>query len=400
MKKYDLDLAHAFSNGHKPELEKDHVCGCFYCLAIFDPAEITEWIIEDNDCDRRGTAICPYCEIDSVIGESSGFPITKEFLQAMNRKWFSNQEINVFEPENQNTLAEVVMKEILELNPEWDGDEAELLTQIGYACEKGTIFKQNYKAAIKFYMWAGEAGNAQAISNLGWMYENGLGVACDIQKATYFFETAAKAGNIAAMLNLGNIYEYGMLDDEPDYKQCYKWYRMAAEAGDPKGKFDYANCYHWGYGVRKNYKKAFSIFKDLADNGYPGAAFYVGLYYQEGYAVERDYEKARAYYRQGALEDDMYCYNQLGVLYSRGLGVEKDIRAAFDYYKKAAEMGEPAACRNIAHFYENGYLGKVDIPMAVKWYQLAVMSGEESANEDLERLGYLESEDIDEEEWV
>ena len=32
MEQYDLDKAHKYSNNHKPELEKDKVCGCFYCL--------------------------------------------------------------------------------------------------------------------------------------------------------------------------------------------------------------------------------------------------------------------------------------------------------------------------------------------------------------------------------
>ena len=53
-----------------------------------NPNEIKEWIIANNSCDKRGTAICPKCNIDSVIGESSGFPITKEFLIAMNKRWF------------------------------------------------------------------------------------------------------------------------------------------------------------------------------------------------------------------------------------------------------------------------------------------------------------------------
>ena len=85
---YDLLAAHAYSSNHKPELEKDRVSGCFYCLSIFDPLEIEEWIFAKNEIDRRGTAICPYCGIDSVIGESSGFPITKEFLKEMKTYWF------------------------------------------------------------------------------------------------------------------------------------------------------------------------------------------------------------------------------------------------------------------------------------------------------------------------
>lgn len=85
---YDYDLAHTYSSNHKPELEKDKVCGCFYCMAIYSPTEIDEWLIEDTMIDWRGTALCPKCGIDSVIGESSGFPIKEEFLKDMNQRWF------------------------------------------------------------------------------------------------------------------------------------------------------------------------------------------------------------------------------------------------------------------------------------------------------------------------
>lgn len=86
--KYNYTKAHEFSANHKPELEKDKKCGCFFCLKIFSPKKIDDWIFDDNPIDIRGTAICPYCGIDSVIGESSGFPITKKFLTGMRREWF------------------------------------------------------------------------------------------------------------------------------------------------------------------------------------------------------------------------------------------------------------------------------------------------------------------------
>lgn len=84
----DVVAAHSFSSNHKPQLEKDKLCGCFCCLAIFDPVEIEEWDIEDNPYDKLGTAICPYCGVDSIIGESSGFPITEKFLKKMRDRWF------------------------------------------------------------------------------------------------------------------------------------------------------------------------------------------------------------------------------------------------------------------------------------------------------------------------
>jgi len=78
----DIIKAHEYSSHHKKALLKDKICGCFFCLKIFSPKEITDWIDNDN------TALCPHCSIDAVIGESSGFPITEEFLEKMRDRWF------------------------------------------------------------------------------------------------------------------------------------------------------------------------------------------------------------------------------------------------------------------------------------------------------------------------
>lgn len=86
----DAIEAHKFSSNNKPSLEKDKICGCFNCLEIFNPAEIEEYLEGDNSCDRLGTALCPYCGIDSVLPESSGYPITKAFLKKMYKVWFDS----------------------------------------------------------------------------------------------------------------------------------------------------------------------------------------------------------------------------------------------------------------------------------------------------------------------
>lgn len=79
----DHILAHQFSVNNRKQLEQSSVCGCFYCRKIFNPNEITEWIPE-----KSGTALCPYCGIDSVIGEASGFQITEQLLKEMSQYWF------------------------------------------------------------------------------------------------------------------------------------------------------------------------------------------------------------------------------------------------------------------------------------------------------------------------
>lgn len=77
----ELEQAHQYRRKNRRGLENDKICGCFYCLEIFNSNEIVEWWYDD-------TAECPYCGNDSVLGESSGFPITKRFLKEMHERWF------------------------------------------------------------------------------------------------------------------------------------------------------------------------------------------------------------------------------------------------------------------------------------------------------------------------
>jgi hypothetical protein len=79
----DLRGAHKHSSKHREEMRNSDLCGCFYCEKIFPPSEIVEWV------DNGGTALCPYCGIDSLIGSASGFQLTKEFLHGMCEHWFS-----------------------------------------------------------------------------------------------------------------------------------------------------------------------------------------------------------------------------------------------------------------------------------------------------------------------
>ena len=77
----ELKRAHKHSIYHHQQI-KNSRCGCFYCLKTFEYSDIHEWT--DNDT----TALCPICGIDTVIGDTSGFPIHQEFLQAMHKYYF------------------------------------------------------------------------------------------------------------------------------------------------------------------------------------------------------------------------------------------------------------------------------------------------------------------------
>ena len=78
-----IEAAHSHSSRHREEIEGSTICGCFHCCQTCLPSEF-EWL-EELD----GTALCPRCGIDSVIGSASGFPVADPaFLKAMHDHWF------------------------------------------------------------------------------------------------------------------------------------------------------------------------------------------------------------------------------------------------------------------------------------------------------------------------
>ena len=88
-KYFELMYAHEESIYNRKALEKDSKCGCFFCLKVYNPSEITEW------CDKKETALCANCGIDSVIPESAGYPLTEEFLKSMYDFWFDDSHSDI-----------------------------------------------------------------------------------------------------------------------------------------------------------------------------------------------------------------------------------------------------------------------------------------------------------------
>ncbi|MBR2377015.1 MAG: cytoplasmic protein [Clostridia bacterium] len=79
----DISLAHEYSKLNKEEILKSKKCGCFYCGKIFDKNLIVNWLKDS----KEETALCPFCQIDSVLPDSK-VEITKEFLKNMHKTWF------------------------------------------------------------------------------------------------------------------------------------------------------------------------------------------------------------------------------------------------------------------------------------------------------------------------
>jgi len=82
----DLDLFNAtkYAFNNRDELLRSDICGCYYCLKFFPPSKIEAWV------DDGLTGSCPHCGIDSLIGSSSGIPISSDIFETINRLFFNS----------------------------------------------------------------------------------------------------------------------------------------------------------------------------------------------------------------------------------------------------------------------------------------------------------------------
>ncbi len=79
--------AHKHCYDNEYEIKSSESCGCISCLRIMKPIEVEFFDFVEELKDEPRSARCLDCNIDTVIGSSSGYPITREFLKAMNNYW-------------------------------------------------------------------------------------------------------------------------------------------------------------------------------------------------------------------------------------------------------------------------------------------------------------------------
>ena len=90
----NLLAAHRHTSNNRAEIEASRTCGCFSCMQTFPPAEIVAWTgldmsnFDEPESLNDGTALCPRCGSESVIGDKSGYSIDPEFLGLMHEAWF------------------------------------------------------------------------------------------------------------------------------------------------------------------------------------------------------------------------------------------------------------------------------------------------------------------------
>lgn len=78
---------HKFSFENRKACMMSAIVGCFHCLALVGPHEITEWVKDKNG----QTAVCPRCGIDSMI-PSHSHSVDEALLKRMQDYSFGSKE--------------------------------------------------------------------------------------------------------------------------------------------------------------------------------------------------------------------------------------------------------------------------------------------------------------------
>ncbi|HSW04960.1 hypothetical protein [Aquabacterium sp.] len=89
-----LLAAFRYTTNNWRQIQGSKLCGCCNCVQTFSPDEIVGWTgLDMNNMDDpaavdQQTAMCPRCGGEAVLADTSGYPITADFLGRMNEAWF------------------------------------------------------------------------------------------------------------------------------------------------------------------------------------------------------------------------------------------------------------------------------------------------------------------------
>lgn len=201
----------------------------------------------------------------------------------------------------------------------------------------------DHKTAVRYLKLAAEHGEAGAQYHLGRWYflgENGL---LDYAGGIRWLEEARKGGYKEAETFLEEQV-YGL--EGGAGLNVYNWYRMLAEKGNADAQI-YLGDYWGNYGTPEGNEEAAKWYRRAADAGSPKGKWKLGSCYYSGKGVECNQEKAFEYYRMAAREGDNVAQSLLGMCYEFGNGVQMNLLEAVYWYQEAASQGNQEAAKRV-----------------------------------------------------
>ena len=198
----------------------------------------------------------------------------------------------------------------------------------------------DYETALRLLRAPADEGNADAQLLLGIMYQDGEGVLKDAEQAAQWIRKAAEQDNATAEFALGVMYLRAM-GVPKDEAAAVRWLEKAATRVPP-AQFTLAK-FHEENG---NYAEALKWYRLLAGQGDADSQNDVGHFYETGRGVTQNYAEAAHWYRLAADQGNAEAQNNLGSLYAEGRGVPHDDVQAYMWFALSAAQNNAPAAKN------------------------------------------------------
>ena len=166
--------------------------------------------------------------------------------------------------------------------------------------------------------------------------------------------------------------------------------KAAAEKGDAKAQFRYAEMLRDGRGVAKNLHEAVAWTRKAADGGLAAAQCQMGLFYMNGIGVDHDEDKAVEWLKKAATQNHAQAQYNLGIYYAK-FSDEKAQRLAVKWLNEAVKQDYADAQFNLAQLYLNPHHPASCDPTAgrraISLLRRAAAQGHAAAKTKLKELG-------------
>ncbi|KAF9205093.1 hypothetical protein BGZ49_004452 [Haplosporangium sp. Z 27] len=167
-----------------------------------------------------------------------------------------------------------------------------------------------------------------------------------------------------------NILGVMCVGDKND-SDAVKYYRNAAEQGDPVAQCNLGALYKFGHGVPKDLMEAIKWIKRSEEQNHPHAIASLGLIYFQS----QRYKEAYEYSCKAAQMRDPMALNILGVMHRNGNGMPIDDIAAINCFSEAAKRGNTIADESLAKIYSSGIGVERDPVLSMKHLKKAADNG-------------------------
>ena len=170
---------------------------------------------------------------------------------------------------------------------------------------------------------------------------------------------------------------------EPDVNYFNRLLTLAV-TGNVEAQVGVAEAYFYGRGVATNRVEAVRWYRRAAEAGEPFAQASLGLCCLRGWGCEKDRYEAVRWYGQAAENGNLMAMSDLAYCLMHGLGTEKDEKSGFGWALKAAERGHAPAQTLVGECYLDGRGVDRDVETGETWLYRAAHQGNQRAKKLLE----------------